>query len=280
MLILPPAPARWRSLAELLAQQDAAVVRDAELRFSHGVDGATDAFALVVDGGLTIACASITRRSDVGVLGYVITRPSHRGKGLAAEMIESLITWFDMTDGRWLYCATAGVAAGRLCDRYGFRVLHSLSRDGRDDVFLQRAVDVMIPSPFDALRGDEIIRDITRADWPLLVSLLQHRPGHDPRATPDESAIGAEEFALRLLDDQEQGKCRLLAAWRGGHITAFGTVAVDTLGEKTYAMLIPFGGAPPALREALVSEGQAKGYRTIEFPMEAVAKSSTSERAG
>ncbi|MBL8880298.1 MAG: GNAT family N-acetyltransferase [Phycisphaerales bacterium] len=272
LLILPPASARWRSLADLLGQQDAAIVRDAELRFSEGVAGATDAFALIVDGGLSIACASITRRNDVGVLGYVVTRPTHRGKGLAAELIESLIAWFDMTDGRWLYCATAGAAAGRLCDRYGFRVLHVLSRDGREDVFLQRAVDVMIPSPFEALRGDEKIRDVTRADWPLLVSLLQHRPGHDPRATPDESAIGAEEFALRLVDDQEQGKCKLLAAWHDGHITAFGTVAVDPLGDKTYAMLIPFGDAPPALRAALISEGEAKGYRTVEFPMEAVAK--------
>lgn len=272
MLIMPPAPARWRSLADLLTEQDPSVIRDAELRFSNGVPDANDAFALVVDGGLTIACASITRRNNVGVLGYVITRPTHRGRGLPAELIESLITWFDMTDGRWLYCATAGAAAGRLCDRYGFRVLHTLARDGREDVFLQRAVDVMIPSPFDALRGETQIRDVSRADWPLIVSLLQHRPGHDPRATVDESAIGAEEFALRLVDDQEQGKCKLLGAWCDGHLTAVGTLAVDTLGEKTFAMLIPFGDAPAALREALLSEGKAKGYRLIEFPMEAVAQ--------
>lgn len=271
MLILPPAPARWRSLADLLSNLDPLIIRDAELRFSNGVEGATDAFALVVDGGLTLACASITRRNDVGVLGYVITRPSHRGRGLAAELIESLIAWFDMTDGRWLYCATSGTAATRLCDRYGFRTLHTLVRDGREDVFLQRAVNVMFPSPFEGLTGEERIRDITRADWPLIVSLLQHRPGHDPRATLDESSIGAEEFSLRLVDDQEQGKCRLLGAWRGGHLTAVGTVAIDTLGEKTYAMLIPFGQAPQELRAALLSEGTAKGYRQIEFPMETVA---------
>lgn len=270
MLILPPAPARWRSLAALLSNLDPVVVRDAELRFSQGVDGATDAFALVVDGGLTLACASITRRNDVGILGFVITHPAHRGRGFAAELIESLIAWFDMTDGRWLYCATSGAAATRLCDRYGFRALHTLARDGREDVFLQRAVHVMFPSPFEALHSETQIRDVTRADWPLIVSLLQHRPGHDPRATPEEASIGAEEFSLRLVDDQEQGKCRLLGAWCDGHLTAVGTLAIDTLGEKTYAMLIPFGQAPAELRTALLSEGAAKGYRQVEFPMEAV----------
>jgi hypothetical protein len=120
------------------------------------------------------------------------------------------------------------------------------------------------------LAGDTVVRDVTRADWPAMVTLLQYSPGPDPRVPLDESAVTAEVFTLDLIDHTERGACALKGAFRGARLVGLATVAIDRSGERTYGMLIPHSAPPPELRAAVLEFAQSKGYAHVDFPMEAL----------
>jgi len=267
LLILPPAPQRWLALHDLLGHKGPVWLEDIEQRCTRGVAGAQDAFAVMPSGGQMLASASIQKRLDIGILGHVFTRPDHRRRGFARRLLETAIAWFDMVGGKQLYLGTAAELEP-LYAGAGFRVLHHAMRDGQDVLIMTRGAAA--PGADDDAR-DVTIRPAARGDWPLMVALLQEHYGPDPRVSLAESAVAAEPTTLELVSRSEKGVCSLLAAWRGGRIIGLGSIATDELGERTYAMVMPHNDAPPALREALVAEAERKGYKQVEFPLEALA---------
>ncbi len=271
LLILLPSATRWPSLAALLEHEPTAVRADLQARLEQGTVGARDAVAALPDGSLFLSAGCIRRRGAVGVLGQVFTRPEHRRRGYCRGVLQALLSWFDMSGGKWLYLTTPADAAGFLFENFGFRVLHRGQRDGRPHVTMLRTPAHGHPTPFDLCDDRTTIRTATRADWPLLVALLQHRPGPDPRVPIDESAIAAETTITELIHQAESGLCKLLVAVCKGVVVGLGTLATDREGHRSYAMVLPFDKPPEGLRAALLEAARQQGYDQIDFPMQALA---------
>jgi GNAT superfamily N-acetyltransferase len=271
LLVIPPAPARWPALRDVPIHSDPLWQDDLEKRFAQGVPRSQDAFALMADGGLVLAFAGLSKRHDIGVVSRLFVRPEHRGHGYARRLLETLVAWFDMTGGKWLYgTATADLAEG-LMRKLGFKTIRRAPRTPHDAVVVMRLTGDIYDDPLATADGRTTVHDVARANWPTMVVLLHNRPGPDPRISLDESAVTADQTALELVAQQEAGKCLLKAAFRGTRLIALGTVAVEHPGERTYAMIMPHSDAPPILREALLDLARTKGYSQVDFPMEALA---------
>jgi GNAT superfamily N-acetyltransferase len=272
LLIIPPSPARWHALEDLVGHKGPPWMEDIERRFLHGEGAEQDAFAVIADGGRFLAHACINRRHDVGLLGHVFTRPEHRGRGFARRLTTTLVSWFDMTGGKWLYAGAAAELSESLYGQLGFRTIRRLQRETGEAVTMLRAADGATGNPLDQATDDLAIRDVSRGDWPLIVALLQYRSGPDPRVSLDESAVTAESTGLELLGRQDKGTCKLRGVFRGTRLVALGSVATDELGDRTYAMLMPHGESPLPLRETIIELARSKGYSQVDFPMEALTK--------
>ncbi len=272
LLILGPSPARWKALEELLSHEDGAWLEDLRKRVVEGVDGSQDAIAVIPDGGNLLASACIRRRHDIGVLGHLFTRPAQRQRGRARLLMQALLSWFDMTGGRWLYLTGPLELAEGLFEKFGFRALRRLEHGDQARVTMLRTPAHVGESPFEKRTGRTEIREARRADWVLLVALLQHHCGPDPRVPLEESALAAEATALQLITQQEQGACRLMVAYCHDRIVGVGSVATDQVGHRTYAMLLPHDRPPEGLREALLDFAAGRGYEQVDFPMEALAE--------
>lgn len=305
LLIIPPCPARWPALADLLAHKGPPWVEDIEKRFTGGVENAEDAFAVIADGGRLLACACLSKCGEVGVLGHVFTRAQHRRRGYAHKLIKTLIGWFDMLGGKRLYLGCTTDLCG-LYEKHRFQTSHrhggapdggaanagaadsgaagagaadaGTAATGAENVMMTRLAADAPADPFEGLSGNVSIRAATRRDWPALVALLQHRPGPDPRVSIDESATTAEINTLELFSEQDRNTCRLLVSQRAGRIVGLASVATDQTGERTYAMVIPHDGEHDALRAALVELGRSRAYAHVEFPMESLSGETADER--
>jgi GNAT superfamily N-acetyltransferase len=269
LLIIPPAPNRWSSIDDYLNGATEARIADLRNRFDAPLTDARDAFAIIPNGSLTLAFASIRRMGDIGVFGELSTRPDHRLRGFARSLIQTLLSWFDMTGGKWLYLTTPGALAPAIFENFGFRLLH---RSGESDaVSMLRTLSHVAESPYRGGSGPVRVRDVVRSDWPLIVALLQHHGGADPRVAIADSAAFAEATATDLLNQQDGGACKLLGAESGGKLLGLASLAVDQLGKRSYAMILPHSGGPAELTEAAVALGSAKGYERVEFPLSALA---------
>ena len=265
-------PARWQAVEDLLGHEDGASTDDLRKRLVDGVDGAQDAFAVVPDGSHVLASACVRRRHDVGVMGHLFTRPAQRRHGHARTLMQALLSWFDMTGGKWLYVTSPSDLVEGLFETFGFKALQPSGQESPERVTMLRRLTHVSESPFEGLTGRAAIRDVGRADWALLVALLQHHAGPDPRVGLDESALTAETTALELLTQQERGACRLKATCCHGRIIGLGSVATGQEGQRTYAMLMPHDCPPQGLREAVLEFARAQGFVQVDFPMEALGE--------
>ncbi len=279
LLIIPPCAARWHALQDLLAHKGPPWLEDIEQRFAQGVAGARDAFAVVPNGGQFVAHACINAFGHTGVLGHVFTRPDHRRRGYALQLLKTVLSWFNMVGGKRIYLGTTVDLAEPLYGKFGFKIIRRTSpapSEGGagaalDRVMMMRVADGQPEDPLADMPGEVAVREVGRAEWPLIVALLQHRPGPDPRVSLDETAVAAEAFVLELINGQARGTCALRAAFRGPQVFGFASVATDQLGERTYAVQMPHNEPLPALREAIVELARTKGYTQVDFPMEALA---------
>jgi GNAT superfamily N-acetyltransferase len=270
LLVIPPAPARWPALEDLLRHKGQPWLTDMARRFVPGVPGAQDAYGLIQSGGQFFASVCINKCGEVGVLGHCYTRPEHRRQGYARRLVETVVSWFDMTGGKWLFLGTTAELDEGFYRKFGFLPLRRMAWAPHDHVTMWRPGRGAAADPFTGLAGDTVVRDVTRADWPAMVTLLQYSPGPDPRVPLDESAVTAEVFTLDLIDHTERGACALKGAFRGARLVGLATVAIDRSGERTYGMLIPHSAPPPELRAAVLEFAQSKGYAHVDFPMEAL----------
>jgi GNAT superfamily N-acetyltransferase len=271
LLMLAPSPTRWPTVQELLGHESDVWLADIRKRVVEGVAGSQDAFAAIPDGGNLLASAMIRRRRDVGVLGQVFTHPAQRKRGCARALLQALLSWFDMTGGKWLYLTGPRELAGGLFEKFGFKVLRLMENQEQPRVTMLRVLGRVTESPFDGISGPVKIRDVARADWVLLVALLQHHCGADPRVGLEESGMAAETTALELIEQQERGACRLIAASRHDRIVGVGSVATDQGGPRTYAMILPHDQPPEGLRNAVLEFARKRGFEQVDFPMEALA---------
>jgi GNAT superfamily N-acetyltransferase len=272
LLILAPSPARWPPFERLLAHEDPLWLDDIRKRLIDGVSGGRDAFVAVSDGGHVLAGACIRRRHDVGVLSHLFTQLERRQRGYARLLLQTLLSWFDMTGGKWLYLTSPAGPCESLLEKFGFGVLRRHRKDEQERTTMLRTRAHVPDNPFER-RDDQLkIREVTRADWALLVALLQHRRGPDPRVSLDESAVTAETTALELINQQEHAACRLVAARCDERIVGLGSVALDQTGPRTYAMLMPHDQPPAGLREAVLERARQQGYEQVDFPMEGLAQ--------
>jgi GNAT superfamily N-acetyltransferase len=271
MLIIPPAPARWPALEDLLGHKGAPWVEDIQQRVARGVPGAQDVFAVMPAGAQVLANVTINKWGDCGVLGHCYTRPEQRRRGHARRLLETALAWFDMTGGRHLYLGTTADLVETLYGKFGFAPLHRAAGEPQERVTMYRPGRGVAGALDFSGAGPLAIGEVTRAAWPALVQLLQYRPGPDPRVPVAESAVGAEVFGLELLATQERGACVVQGAYRDGHLVGVGSLATDRPGERTFAVLFPHGEPHVELRASLLEVARARGYGHVDFPMEALA---------
>jgi len=272
LLIVPPSPARWQAVQELFCHEETSWLGDLRKRLVTGIDGSQDALAVMPESAHALAGACIRRRHDIGVLGHLFTRTDHRLRGHARLLMQTLLSWFDMTGGRWLYVTSPRELVAGLFEKFGFRLLRQKAGTSQERVTMLRTPVRAGESPFEGADGPVHMRAVARSDWPLLVSLLQHHPGSDPRVSLEESALTAEATALELIDQQESGDCRLIAASRRKRIVGLGSVATGQAGPRTYAMLLPHDHPPEGLRSNMLDFARTRGYAQVDFPLEALAK--------
>ena len=270
LLIIPPAPARWPALEDLLRHRGLPWLPDIAQRFGPGILGAQDALAVLPAAGQFLASACINKCGDVGVLGHCYTRPEHRLHGFARRLVETVVSWFDMTGGKWLFLGTTAELDEPFYRKFGFAPLHRVAWKPYDHVMTLRIGRGVTDDPLTGVGGDVAVRTISRAEWPAMVALLQYRRGADPRVTLHESAVTAEVFTLDLIEHQERGACRLLGAFQGPRLVGIATVATDRVGDRTYAMLLPHTDPPLALRAAVEAFAESRGYAHVDYPMEAL----------
>jgi GNAT superfamily N-acetyltransferase len=273
LLVIPPSPARWPAVETLFlaAGADAARIQDLSRRYAARLEDASDAMALIPSGGLVLAAACIRRRGTIGVLGDLFVREDHRKRGLARSLLQTLLSWFDMTGGKWLLLASDAALAAGFFEHFGFAPLHRCDVGGRSMVSQLRILGGATHGPLDELTGGVTIRTLVRADFPLLMALGQYLPGPDPRVAQAEAALTCELTLLDLLAQKDRGTCELIGAEQNERIVGLASVAVDQLGKRTYAMLMPHSGSPRELRDATVALAAGKGYETVDFPLEVVA---------
>lgn len=268
LLILPPAPARWPGLEALLADAPELWRDDARRRLCESLPQARDAFCVIPDGGHVLSAACVRRCDAAGVLGQIFTRPTHRHRGLARRVVETLLSWFDMTGGRRLYVSAPSAELAARLESLGFRRLHAEPDDGDGRVMLLRGEPLAVcPGP----PGQVTVRTAQAGDFALLVELHQYLPGPDARVPLAQSACTAEQTTLELLRQHERGTCRVFVAFQGGRLVGAASVATEPLGSRTYAMVMPHDTAPAALREAAVEFARSRGYETVDFPLEAIS---------
>ncbi len=269
LLVLPPSPPRWPLIENLLADEPAGRMSDLKARLCEPPAEAQDALALQPDGAHARAFACLRRKHDVGVLSQLFTHADHRRHGHARRLVQTLLSWFDMTGGKWLYATSPEELHAAFFEHFGFRVLHQGGAPAGMMTLLRTPAGV----PGDSLShegGAVTVRELGRSDWPLIVALLQHRPGPDPRVPIAESALAAEVTAFDLLEHADKGVCSLLGAGDGRRLVGVASLATDQLGSRTYAMILPHGSAPAELRAAVLELAARKGYQHVDFPLEAV----------
>ena len=176
-----------------------------------------------------------------------------------------------MVGGRWLYLGTTAELDASLYAKFGFAPLHRVAWTPFDRITMQRVRPGTPSDPLADATGTARVRPLTRADWPAMVALLQHRPGPDPRLPLAESAVTAEVFTLDLIGHQERGAAQLRGAYFGDRLLGMGTLATEKAGARTYAMIVPHRDAPAALRAALLELARERGYAHVDFPMDALA---------
>lgn len=274
LLIIPPAPSHWPGLRDMLVEMNSQSLDDVERRVMGGVPGAEDVFAVIGSTGQYVASASISKRGDVGILSHVYTRPDHRRRGYARQLTDAVLSWFDMTGGKWLVLATTTEFDEALYRKFGFEPLCRAAWAPHDRLTAVRRSPGVTGDPYGGLPDKVEIRDVTRADIPLIALFLQYRLGPDPRVPLGESAVTAKFFAQDLVTHQERNACLLMGAFQGARLTGLATLAIDKTGDRTYAMMMPHADAPDALRQALQAAAREKGYTQVDFPMEALAHSS------
>lgn len=260
LLIFPPAPARWLAIEEILAHEPAPWLADLQARFATA-QSSEDALALIPGGSRALAIACIRRKGDVGVLGHLFTRPDHRGRGFARRLMQTLLSWFDMTRGRRLYVTAPEELHGRFLEHFGFQI--QAAAGGRAALVRELAGAASAQSA--SAPG---VREMSRAEWPQMVDLLRTRPDADPRVRPPESVVSAEEAGMQLLTEQERGATRLLGAWNESGLDALASVAIDTMGRRTLAMILPRDNPPALLRSVVEELARGKGYEQVDYPLE------------
>ena len=271
LLILAPSPARWPAFEQLLHGEDPRVLEDLRIRLTDGAAEARDALALLPESSHALACACVRRRHDVGLLGQVFTAPTQRLKGHARSLMQALLSWFDMSGGKWLYLTCTRAEAEDVFEKFGFQVLHASGPERTARVTMLRTPAHVGENPFERLSESLAITPAARADWPLMMALMQHYVGADPRVPLAESALTAEATLIELFAQQQQEVCHIVAVWRQERIIGFGSVALNAPGSRTYAMVLPHGQPPDGLREALVEYARGRGYQQVDFPMETLA---------
>ena len=102
LLIIPPAATRLSAIEPLLATSPAPRLADLRERIARRPPGSLDAFAALPDGPNMLAFACIRRCGGFGLLSDLFSRSDARRQGHAMRLLQTLLSWFDMTGGRWL----------------------------------------------------------------------------------------------------------------------------------------------------------------------------------
>lgn len=267
LLIIPPAPARWPMIERLELERSTEWWAEFKARVTEGGDGAQDAIAVMAPGGEAWALACIRRGGAVGFLSDIFTRPQHRGRGFAQSLIASLLNWFDVTGGRTLHATAAVDVAQKLLVPRGFEMKRRASEAPDARTTLVRGM----AESETAAAGAVEIRAVRRGDWAAIYDLLQRSPGADPRVSLDESALGAEDALAQLYYQQQRSSCVLLGEFAGQRPRALASLAIDQLGEKTYAMILPHDADGALLRRAVEEAAARRGYARVDYPFQALA---------
>lgn len=271
LLIIPPAASRLSAIEPLLSTLPAARLADLRERIARMLHGSHDAFAAIPDGPNLLAFACIRRFGGFGLLSDLFARSDVRRQGHGLRMLQTLLSWFDMTGGRWLYATAPADLCTGLLENFGFSTVHAFAIDGVELRFVTRALHTS-GEPFAESRDEATMIPLTRAHVPLMVALCHVRGGSDPRVPAEEFAVSVESLVFDLLAQQDAGRCALVGWLRDGRLLTWGSLATESQSSRTYAMRVPANDAvSDCVQAALCDVAQRKGYQHVDFPLEVAA---------
>lgn len=225
-------------LGEFLNHKDDIFQRDIEIRLRNAP---SDLVGLAFAEGQPAAHACLARSHptpEVALLCHVFTAEKHRQSGLATYLLTHLFRTFDAEGGRWTSLGTTNPHAERLYRRLGFQPLNG-SLDDENFIMIRTASAV---SPESYLAGGDNWQIVPfqrhHAPGAILLLNLEPSPAKLPLCNIDRG-LKAEQELVKVIYDQEQGKCRshvLIDAARG-RVRGFAC----TVGNQTdvYAPNVP-----------------------------------------
>lgn len=285
LLILPPETDRIAPIRALLTPE-LAPSHAAELiaRVEDAPAGAGDALAVLAEGGNVQGAAFVARQGDLASLTHCVVDPQLRRRGIGRTLLETLLTWFDMTGGKHLYTGCPASLRPWL-ERAGFAPLvHDSPRSSdsaTERIPLRRRATADQTSPVPDGFGTIDLRPLTLADLPDVTALLMHRPGPDPRVNERESASSATDIALEIMQKLRREEAFGLAAVQFHRIAAIGWIEVTSASDQARGFTIPGEGVHGALRRGLRELARTQGHPRLEFPFDAyVTKLPTTKKSG
>jgi ribosomal protein S18 acetylase RimI-like enzyme len=132
---------------------------------------------------------------QVGVFGYVLTDPAHRGKGIGSALTEAAVRHFLGRGGRMLYLGTGNPVAHHIYAKHGFR-------DYNGHVMRLSAPSEVDDADYFADVGPATVRDATPGDYARLTALY---------VSPD--TWFTRDFHEGLFNDPSQPQARCNSCW-------------------------------------------------------------------
>lgn len=178
----------------------------------------------------------------VGVFGYVLTAPAHRGKGVSSALTGIAVRHFTDRGGRLMYLGTGNPIARHVYEKYGFRDYNGhvmrLSTSAEGPAALDRR--------YFSAQGDVYVREAVPGDYARLTALY---------VSPD--TWFTRDFREGLFNDPTHPQSRCNSCWaaialrkRSAADSQF--VMETSSGAIVGAATLTQGGAPTVEHQAEV----------------------------
>ena len=124
----------------------AVVVREDAAQFAGEYFKDGSGIWLAEDDGQVVGCIALRElagKSRCGEIKRLYVRPSHRGKGLADQLLEALEAYAKASGYKWLYLDTAAEmrAAARFYEKKGFEGCERYNDNPQAAIFMRKQTD-------------------------------------------------------------------------------------------------------------------------------------------
>lgn len=239
----PPVISAWRGeITGFLRHKGSPWIEDISRRLRGRVPGAEDHFYVFLDDANVVAHAWYTvSRADprLGLVGHIYTHPEWRRRGIARQLMRTLMTDFRARGGQVMQLFTSTPYSVELYQQEGFENVYSGQVYHDTDWYMR------YPTPCAPLltnwfqSSDVSIRKLRYADLPQYCLLYNQEPGAPLKDWVQRVGLGLEaEFAfLQSIAASKRGDCTTCVLDNGQTIVGIASVARVTFPYQSHVGL-------------------------------------------